>query len=205
MSELASVGIVEDDAAFRQHLVDLLSPQYSVRAWASAELFIADEAGRSLNILCVDLELPNMNGVDLLRWMHQNHYAMPSLVISSLGSEKRIVEAIEAGAMGYVFKSDEHSLLDAVATVLAGGAIVSSTIMMRLLQSFQARGKSSWRSRVTEREAQIVDLLMEGRSRAETANLLGTSEQTVKSQIASIYRKLQVSNRVELINKVSQT
>ncbi len=201
---MASVGIVEDDPAFRSHLTDLLSPHYRVLSWPAAEAFIADTQGHRVNLLCVDLELPHMSGVDLLRWMGQNGLKMPSLVVSSLGSEKRIVEAIEAGAMGYIFKSDEHSLLDAVATVLAGGALVSSTIMMRLVQSFQARGKSSWRASVTEREAQIVDLLMEGRSRAEAASLLGTSEQTVKSQIASIYRKLRVTNRVELINKVGR-
>lgn len=203
MNHPASVGIVEDDAAFRTHLTELLSGQYVVLSWPSAEAFIADPSGHSVSLLCVDLELPHMSGVDLLRWVGQNGLKMPSLVISSLGSEKRIVEAIEAGAMGYLFKSDEHNLLDAVATVISGGALVSSTIMMRLVQSFQTRGKSSWRTRVTEREAQIVDLLMEGRSRAEAASLLGTSEQTVKSQIASIYRKLQVTNRVELINKVS--
>jgi len=200
----ARIGIVEDDSIFRGHLTDLLSPSYQILAWSTAEQFIADPHALELDLVCVDLELPHMSGLDLLRWIAKNQdKRTPSLVISSLGSERQIVEAIEAGAMGYVFKSDDHSLLEAVSTVLAGGALVSSTIMMRLVQSFQARGKNSWRSRVSEREAQIVDLLMEGRSRAETASLLKTSEQTVKSQIASIYRKLQVSNRVELINKIS--
>lgn len=204
MAQAARVGIVEDDAVFRGHFTDLLSGHYDTRSWSTAEQFIADPGAAELDLVCVDLELPHMSGLDLLRWISKNCLKAQTLVISSLGSERQIVEAIEAGAMGYVFKSDDHSLLEAVSTVLSGGALVSSTILMRLVQSFQARGKNSWRSRVSEREAQIVDLLMEGRSRAETAGLLKTSEQTVKSQIASIYRKLQVSNRVELINKISQ-
>ncbi len=199
--EKTQVGLIEDNAAYRQYVQESLQPDYDVHAWATGELFLSDPAADSMKILLVDLELPHMCGIELIRHVRARGKETPCLVVSSLGAESKIVEAIEAGAMGYVLKSDDASLRDAVATILAGGAIASSTIMVRLVQSFQKR-RAGWRALLSDREAQVVDLLMEGRSRADVARVLGTSEQTVKTQIASIYRKLQVNNRVELIRKV---
>jgi len=197
------VGFVEDDAGFRTYVHEVLFSIYEISFWTSAESFLSDDR-HDLALLCVDLQLPHMDGIALIRHLRKNDVAPPCIVVSSVGSEAKIVEAIEAGAMGYFLKSDEASLKDAIATVLAGGATVSNTIMMRLIQSFQKQGRGAWRRTLTNREAQIVELLVEGRSRGNVAGVLGTSEETVKSQIASIYRKLRVSNRVELMHKINE-
>ena len=126
------------------------------------------------------------------------------MVISVFGDEASLIHALEAGARGYLLKSDRASdLRESVAQLIAGGAPISPGIASYLLQRFNATPDSNatddHHSSLSPREQQVLELIVKGFSNQDVADELGISGHTATSHVRSIYRKLEVRSRSEAV------
>lgn len=154
--------------------------------------------------MLVDLGLPDGSGLDLIRGARNLSVDILTLVITVFGDEKSVIGAIEAGARGYLLKSEApDDLRESVRQVLAGGAPISPGIASYLLQRFQVRESSSVDREdgpsLTARELEVLELIVRGLPLQEVAGVLGVSRNTVASHVKGIYQKLEVSSRGEAV------
>jgi len=197
-------AVVEDQAAARDEIVALIRPHFgAVHAWRSGEEALRAPEIQGVSFVCLDLGLPHMSGLDLIRALMARTPAPLILVVSSLVTEEMIVRALSAGAMGFVCKGELSQLPAAVATLLSGGSVATSTVMLRILEKFRRLKKNNG-DVLSPREMQIAELYVQGLDRRKIAQTLQTSENTVKNQIASIYRKLQATSRLDLARSIGR-
>jgi len=160
------------------------------------------------DILLADIGLPDGSGIDLIEKAKNKFPDTEIMVISSYGDEDHVVEAIEAGATGYILK--DKSLSDVAPHILSlmkGDSPISPGIARYLLRRFQhePEQKSDEETpELTEREESVLTLIAKGCSRAEAAETLGMSQHTVTTHIKHIYRKLSVHNRTEAVFEAYQ-
>jgi len=195
-------GIIENDRQFadllKTHLQSLPEIRH-INVWNMAESFWRAK-WKQLDLCFIDLGLPGISGTELIARIRAEGIAFPCIVISALNDDNSIVGAIEAGADGYIWKGDLQNLADVVQIVRDGGAIISPSIAVRLLRSLRKRSPSVPLAQIlTDREIQVFQCIAEGRTPRQVSALFGTTEGTVRNQIKSIYKKLEVKNRVELM------
>lgn len=195
------VGVVEDDAAFRDHIVRLLEQNESiadVRSWKSAEEYLRDADPYSLDLLCVDCVLPHMRGSELIGRVKAVAEDMHLLMMTNSASDEEIFEAIQSGATACVWKPEIEDLTAQVQILMNGGATMSPTIALRVMREMrQVPGDPG----LTEKERQVLAELVKGRSAPEIAGLLQVKNSTVKTHVLNIYRKFQVNSRAALIDE----
>ncbi|OAN70700.1 DNA-binding response regulator [Jannaschia sp. EhC01] len=154
-------------------------------------------------ILLVDIGLPDGNGVDAIRAAAQADWQVDALVISIFGDEARVIEAIRAGAKGYLLKGCHLAHIgEDIQSVLDGGSPISPTIACHLLALLNDPRDAPARegtSGLTNRETEILRSVARGYKRHEIAAQLGISAGTVGNHITSIYRKLEVSSNIEAV------
>jgi DNA-binding NarL/FixJ family response regulator len=114
-----------------------------------------------------------------------------------------IFNSIKSGALGYLLKSELGQMNSIVEVIQAGGALITPTIALRVFASFR-KPKASLEFNLTDREKQILELLTKGKTITSVSKFLDLSEHTVHGYVKSIYKKLQVHNRAELVNKVQK-
>lgn len=164
-------------------------------------------AAHTTDILLTDLGLPDGDGVDLIRSVYDRSPDTLIMVLSAFGEEQRVVSAIMAGAKAYVLKSDDsHGLSQALQQLVAGGSPISASIARFLLVQLRESSGSSPASQslLTQREAQVLDLIALGYRTAEIGERLFISYHTVVNHIRNVYDKLAVSSRSQAIHKASQ-
>jgi DNA-binding NarL/FixJ family response regulator len=134
------------------------------------------------------------------------------LVITVFGDEQHVVTAIEAGAMGYLLKDGTADYIGAsILEMIGGGSPISPPIARYLLRHFRHdapapmdAGAADDRPRLSDREAQVLSLIVKGFTYAEIAKLLEVSTHTVTTHVRSIYRKLEVHTRGEAVYEALQ-
>jgi len=194
--------ICEDDRRFSRLLYKLLSAvdDFSVVGRTTT----GEEACRlaracSPDLLLLDLELPGMDGIEVTQDLTPTQRGMEILVLTSFADESKVFEAIRAGAAGYLVKGlAPSSLQQAIREVLAGGTVIEPRLAKRFWNLFASeRGKENSQYGLTPEELEVLTLVGRGLSNPETAQALGASRRSIKSHLEKIYRKLDVSNRVE--------
>lgn len=154
-------------------------------------------------IVLVDIGLPDGSGVEAVRAAAQADWPVDALVISIFGDEARVIDAIRAGAKGYVLKGGDLSHIgEDIHSVLAGGSPISPAIARHLLAVLNdPRDVPAPRGApvLTNRETEILRSVSRGYKRHEIANQLGISAGTVGNHITNIYRKLEVSSNIEAV------
>lgn len=205
-----TIGIIEDNLDFLQSLSGVLvqNPNLNLTTWNSAEAFWASGKSKEWDLLILDIGLPGMSGIDVLKTYHSVE-SRKSLVISSLQTDDAIFSALRNGASGYIWKSELDSLHDTIQTLLDGGSVISPSIAAKVLLSFrkpQAKADSLGVGVevLTPRERQILELIVEGDNPHQIGSLFGTTVGTVRQQIKTIYKKLQVNTRVQMLKKARQ-
>jgi DNA-binding NarL/FixJ family response regulator len=202
-----SVLVVEDDGDTRRYLAQALGAgeaPYRVTTAATLREGLAALKDTPPRVLLVDLGLPDGNGLELIRAARAQSSAILPLVITVFGDEGSVIGAIEAGAQGYILKSEApDDLREAVAQVIAGGAPISPGIASHLLRHFGESAPQGPRTadgpRLTGREQDVLKLLVKGLLYQEVAEALAISRNTVASHVKSIYRKLEVGSRGEAV------
>lgn len=201
-------AIVEDDPASRKMIVSLLQadPDYIVVAeLAEGKAAIAALAHLALDIALVDIGLPDISGIDVIRSLKSLHPQCNVLVITTFGDEKTVTSALEAGADGYLLKGTAlEELKRDIRALRDGGSPLSPMIARKLLNRLQTRAaderaESAAETTLTPREHEILDMIAKGFSYAETSKICGISPATVHSHLKSVYRKLEVHSKTEAV------
>jgi DNA-binding NarL/FixJ family response regulator len=201
-----TVLIVEDDPPTRKRLeaaVGAVPGLCVVTSTGSARE--ARAALRSApDVMLVDLGLPDGNGVDLIREAQRVAAGTRSMVITVFADEQHVMDAIKAGAQGYLLKDGSAEYIArSIEELLAGGSPISPPIARYLLQSLQQDRSPAARADeaplLTARELEILTLVAKGFSVAEVGELLGIAARTVTTHVQHIYEKLEVSSRSQAI------
>jgi DNA-binding NarL/FixJ family response regulator len=200
-----SVLIVEDEAHVRRHLAQAVEARAGLAlAGAVATCAEAREriAARAPDVLLVDIGLPDGSGIELIRELRAREPEALAMVVTVFGDEKSVIEAIEAGASGYLLKgNDARDVGSAIADLIEGGSPISPAIARYLLRRLQAPLAAAAESaagsvpELSTREKEVLRLVAKGFSYAEIADLLAISAHTVTSHVRSVYRKLEVGSR----------
>ncbi len=199
------IGIVENDSAFRDDILltlKKLMPAAKLDWWQSAENLLKEDIGELPDILLLDVMLPGMTGIDLTGELYRQGYAGKIVILTNMNSDELILEAIENGAVGYVLKSDRRELKSIIDTVVAGGAILTPTIALRVMTAVRERRAESPDFGLSERLQQVLELMVAGKTIPQVAKTLRLSPATVHGYVKDIYKKLNVHNRAELVGRV---
>ena len=164
---------------------------------SSGEGAIEMAAQHSPDVVVVDLVMPGIGGVGAIRRIRESHPAMGVLALSSFYERDRVQEALDAGADGYLVKSvDAESLAHAVRSVARGQGVFSPEVTRVLASSPSAPDRAL--ATLTAREAEIAELVAQGRTNAEIAKRLGLSVFTVKNHVSNVLTKLHAQTRTEV-------
>lgn len=201
-----SIAIVEDDRAVRASLHGMLQRAADCRCvgdFASAEEALGKVPSLRPDVILMDINLPEMSGVECVRQLSQQLPATRILMLTVQEDPDSIFNSLAAGACGYLLKpvrADE--LVAAVKDVFRGGAPMTSIIARKVVQSFkQAATSRAEKEELSPREQAVLEALAKGYSYKETADLLGISYSTVHTHIERIYQKLHVQSRGQAVAK----
>jgi DNA-binding NarL/FixJ family response regulator len=196
--------LVDDHQVVRLGLQALLSVEPDLEVIAQAAT--ADEAMAAAGrlrpqVVVMDLRLPGRSGIDACREMRQRWPETHVIMLTSYADDELVLEAINAGAEGYVLKKVEGSdLLEAIRAVARGEAILDPAVTQKLLARVRRAEQDitdlAFRG-LSEREIEVLAWLSEGQTNAEIAQALSLSEKTVGNHVSAILGKLGVTNRIE--------
>lgn len=202
------VAIVEDDAGFLaavSHAVNAapdmrLAGQAGTRAEGLAIL-----QGVPVDVLLVDLGLPDGSGIDVIQAAAQCWPRCSIMVSTNFGDETNVMRSIEAGAAGYLLKdSSPARMLDEIRSLASGGSPISPIIARQILARFRQGGGAREQAAaapdlLSAREKEVLDLITKGFTAQEIAKLMQVSHFTVRSFVRRIYSKLKVTSKAEAI------
>lgn len=206
------VVVVDDQHLVRRGIIALLSLSGSVQVVGEAP---DGEAGLRLveqvrpDVVLLDLRMPRMGGLDMLRALGQRDgVGPPVLVLTTFDDGEAVLEAMRLGAKGYLLKDVSlDQLVDAIQTLAAGGRVVAPGITAGLLERVTHRmpGEESGFEAadapqpLTEREVEVLRLVAAGYANREIANALFLAEGTVKNHVSSVLLKLGVRDRTRAV------
>jgi DNA-binding NarL/FixJ family response regulator len=198
------IALVEDDDDARKRLVASISSDASLRLvgeYATGAEALAGLAKSAPDVFLVDLGLPDMPGLEVVRHIATRYPSCDILVVTVFGDEESIIGALEAGARGYLLKGAlEHDIAEDIRHLRSGGSPLSPVIARQVLKRLvPERAAPVSDGLLTPRESEILNAIARGFSYAETAGLLHISVQTVHSHLKNIYKKLAVHSKTEAV------
>jgi DNA-binding NarL/FixJ family response regulator len=192
------VLIVDDHVVVRSGLEQFLATTEDIELVATAAngveaLARVEEFGP--DIVLMDLSMPEMDGIEATRRITERHPSSRVLVLTSFSDQARILDALEAGADGYLLKhADPDDIADGIRAVHRGGSPLDPTAARTLLESRRG-GRSA--SQLTDREREVLLLVRDGLANKQIARRLGIAERTVKAHLTSVYQRLGVTDRTQ--------
>ena len=190
----STVYIVDDDEAVRDSLRWLLEANnYRVRAYASAEAFLAEYDEQQPGVLIVDVRMPGMSGLELQEQLIARKSSMPVVFITGHGDIPMAISTMKKGAVDFLEKPfDETALREIVGRMF-------EQANQRLTQAKAVRRHEAMLARLTSREQQVLERIVAGRLNKQIADDLGISIKTVEAHRANIMEKLQVTTVADLM------
>jgi DNA-binding NarL/FixJ family response regulator len=200
------VVVVEDDEVTRKRWVRMLNESSGYECtgeYASAEMALKRLRPGQCEVVLVDLQLPGMSGVELIRELARHFPEVHCLVMTVMESQTAVMEALREGAAGYLLKrGDPKNLLVRLGELAANEFPLSPPIGQMVRKHFLPATMSEGIPRFTPAELDVLRLLDDGRTNKEIAAKRGVEEFTVRDQLSQIYRKLNVGNRVAALAKL---
>jgi len=194
--------IADDHPIVRDGLTAVLGTQPDfeiVGAASDGEETLRQVAALRPDVLLLDLEMPRLDGVETLRRLAVDGRSTPTIVFTAFDTDDRIVEAVRAGAQGYLLKgAPREELFNAIRVVQAGGSLLQPVIASRLLNRLN-QDRQTDPDALTAREVEVIHLLAQGLPNKEIATRLVITERTVKFHVGSILSKLGARNRTEAV------
>ena len=178
-----------------------------------ASAFDAIKRHADLTLVLLDLGLPDMPGLDALSLLREHHPDLPVVVLSATEDRPTVLEAINRGAMGFIPKSSDSSLLvNALRLVLAKGVYVPPSALTKPLNAGDTAPSTSVKQKtaalrelgITERQMEVLGLLLQGLPNKLIAHRMNLSEATVKTHVAACLRVLNVANRTQAVLAVGR-
>ncbi len=203
-----TVVIADDQTLFREGIKDLLENEKNITVVGEA----ADgrEALRLVkklkpNVILLDIKLPHMDGIEATRQIHKDCPTTNVLILSSYEDESHVMEAIQAGANGYLSKMlPAADLVNALKTFANQGVMIPQPVMSKLIEGLRQMGSANSVASLvalTKTEIKVLANLGQGQSNKEIAASLTCSVKTIKNHLNSMFQKLSVSNRTEAVVK----
>jgi len=204
---MLNIAIIEDNHQYRTAISIIMQLNENFRLIHKLEncnemmgCFETDKP----DVVLMDIDMPGMNGIQAVWEIKKTWPEIKILMLTVFEDDEKIFGAIKAGANGYLLKKDSpQKILDAVEAVHKGESPMNGMMAAKVLDYFQhqhqqQKYKKPDESNLTEREKEILQLLMKGNSYKEIAGTLFISVETLNSHIKNIYRKLNVHSRSEL-------
>lgn len=216
-SHAIHIAAVDDDTGFLLFLAEALGPHPELQLRATATTVQGAEqllAGPPVDVLLVDLGLPDGSGIDVIRRASVMWPTCEVLVSTAYGDELSVIESFEAGASGYLLKHPHAArLVEDIRMLHAGGSPISPLIARQVLQRLVPgrRGDAQASAApapvtpsepsvlLSTREREVLELITKGFTSEEIAGLMGLSTNTVLTYVRRTYRKLRVNSKTEAI------
>jgi len=173
-------------------------------AFPDAQNVLADIHQLKPDVILMDIDMPGITGVDALVRIRKYYPELPVIMLTVFDDNDNIFNAICNGASGYMLKNNIDGLIPAIRDVLNGGAPMTSSVAKKVLQLFSRQRQQIRQEEVllTNRENELLQLLVRGYSYKMIAAEMNIALETVRSHIKRIYKKLQVSSATEAVYKV---
>ncbi|MBY5972325.1 response regulator transcription factor [Ferrimonas balearica] len=202
MHDIRTILILEDQAETRASLVALVAgcfPQAQISEAATLHAARAHLWKKPVDLALVDLNLPDGEGYSILRLCAEERPETLCVVTTVMATDAAVVNALAAGASGYLLKTDAPALWQFhLRQIVQGVPVLSPAIARRMMEHFRRTAPSfESEERLTARETEVLSLIARGMRIPEVARLIGVAESTVASHIKNMYRKLGISNRAE--------
>jgi DNA-binding NarL/FixJ family response regulator len=198
--------VVDDHPMWRDGVArDLTEAGYEVVAAVGEGAQAVRVAGATRpDVVVLDLQLPDLSGVEVIRGLLAGQPAVRILMLSASGEQQDVLDAVKAGASGYLLKSaGQADFLEAVRRTAAGDAVFTPGLAGLVLGEYRrlatTTAPASDLPRLTDRETEVLRLVAKGLSYKQIASRLVVSHRTVQNHVQNTLNKLQLHNRVELV------
>ena len=205
------IAIAEDNSFALQGLKSRLAkyPEINIKYTAKngKELLKNLQKNHNIDLILMDLQMPEMDGIATTTAVKTKYPQIKVLILTTFDDDENLFNAILAGASGYLLKEDNGTeIFQAIMDTLSGGAAMSPVIALKTLQLIRQpifKEQKTEDFGLTERETELLTQLKNGLTYEEVASNLHISYHTVRKHIENIYRKLQVSNKMEAVKKAA--
>ncbi len=206
-----NVMLVDDHEVVLEGLIRILEKQGGIRIVSVARS--AEEALEKLertegfkpDVIIVDIQLPGMNGIELIRRVKRDHPGVEAITLTVFDDEQFARQAIMAGAIGYVIKdAAKEELVKAVRAAAKGESLISTSVARKLIDemtepAIRRKKKEEGFEDLSQREVDVIKLMARGYNNRQIAEILFISEHTVKVHIRNIFRKIGVADRTNAV------
>src|SRR5262245_51270433 len=196
------IVVVEDHPIFRDGLVQCLDGEPDFRVvghWDTGAIDTGVLADLAPDLVLMDIELPGQNGIDATRAVRTTLPELRVVMLTAFADAELLFDAMQAGAVGYLLKhTPPLELVSTLRRIVQGEHVLTPNLASRFLREFQARQSVAPRVKLPQlspREEEVLRLLATGETNRQIAKRLFVAEETIKSHVASIFRKLEVSDR----------
>lgn len=220
---MTRILIVDDDLQLQQRLECIAERVYGRGACTMVGTLAQARAmleRQDFGLVLLDVGLPDGSGISLVPWIREHAPQADVVIVSSLGDDAIVLQAIRAGAVGYLLKNGEDMELElSLGSMQRGGAPIDPVIARRILLQINAAGDAAapaqradaaaagakeQKERLTERELEVLRLVAQGLGNREISESLGVSINTIEFHAKNIFRKLEVRTRSGAVHSATQ-
>ncbi|RXJ00347.1 DNA-binding response regulator [Anaerobacillus alkaliphilus] len=200
---MITVMLIDDHTVLRDGLKSIFEMEDDIQVIGEAESGeVALRAVPSLkpDVILMDINLPDHNGVELTRRIKENYKDIRILILTMHSHEEYFMAAIREGADGYLLKdAPSEQVVEAVRMVMRGEGVIHPSMTKKLFTFHQQQSLGSKESELTEREKEVLACLVRGLSNKEIAEQLFISDKTVKIHVSKIFKKINVKSRSQAV------
>jgi DNA-binding NarL/FixJ family response regulator len=202
--------IYEDNENLRNSMVSLLewTKEYDVvAALPNATNALEDTSFFKPDVIIMDIDMPYCNGVEAVKSIRLSNMEVPIIMFTVFDDNEHILDAICAGANGYLLKKNFEMLHDAIKDVLNGGAPMTSSVAKKVLSLLPQKKAAPVEdtANLSNREVEILEYIVKGYSYKMISAELHIATETVRTHIKKIYKKLQVNSATSAVYKYQQS
>jgi DNA-binding NarL/FixJ family response regulator len=203
-TRIARVLIADDQTLFRSGLARLLDIDDRVSVVGEA-VDGADAVKLALSlkpdVVLMDIKMPNLDGIEATRRIISENPKIKVLMLTTFEADNHVIQALKAGASGYVLKDSQASaIVSSVLAVVAGERVMASAVANRVLEMLTgATTPKEFYDGLTAREVEILKMLATGMANKQIAYKLGISEKTVRNHVSNMYEKLDIYDRAQAV------
>lgn len=215
--EKVRILIVDDYPVVREGLRTMLSTDRTIEVVGEASdgaEAVAVVAEKKPNVVLMDIRMPNMDGIQATRHIKDEHPSTSVIVLTMYDNDAHVIDAVRAGASGYLLKdASRELLLHSIRTVSSGATLIKTDLLYEAICSLvrsrdghQKPGASTSESleTLTAREHEVLGLVAEGHTNREIGKELGVTEDTIKKHMQGILAKLDATSRTSAVAKATR-